>query len=94
MPRTASTFKVSPADFPADMRRLQALGELKSQHIAAGDVTERVAGIENRIITARTFDLRSTRDDMRHEVRYALRGGGSNDFTGPVPPDRIAPSAR
>ena len=67
---------MSPADFPAAMRRLQALGELNIHHISADEVTERVAGIENRIITARTFDLRSTRDDMRHEVRYALRGGG------------------
>ena len=52
-PRTELTFKVLPADFTEAMRRLEALGELKSQQISADDVTERVVDLESRIITAR-----------------------------------------
>ena len=51
--RTELTFKVLPEDFPEAMRRLEALGELKSQQISADDVTERVVDLESRIITAR-----------------------------------------
>ncbi len=51
--RTDLTFKVLPEDFPEAMRRLEALGELKSQRISADDVTERVVDLESRIITAR-----------------------------------------
>ena len=52
-PRTELTFKVLPEDFAEAMRRLEALGELKSQQISADDVTERVVDLESRIITAR-----------------------------------------
>ena len=52
-PRTELTFKVMPADFAEAMRRIEALGELKSQQISADDVTERVVNLESRIITAR-----------------------------------------
>ena len=52
-PRTELTFKVLPEDFPEAMRRLEALGDLKSQHVSADDVTERVVDLESRIITSR-----------------------------------------
>ena len=52
-PRTELTFKVLPEDFTEAMRRLEALGELRSQQISADDVTERVVDLESRIITAR-----------------------------------------
>ena len=51
--RTELTFKVLPEDFTEAMRRLGALGDLKSQQISADDVTERVVDLESRIITAR-----------------------------------------
>ncbi len=51
--RTELTFKVLPEDFSEAMRRLEALGDLKSQQISADDVTERVVDLESRIITAR-----------------------------------------
>ncbi len=53
VPRTELTFKVLPEDFTEAMRRLGALGELKSQQVSADDVTERVVDLESRIITAR-----------------------------------------
>ena len=52
-PRSELTFKMLPADFTEAMRRLEALGELKSQQISADDVTERVVDLESRIITSR-----------------------------------------
>ena len=52
-PRTELTFKVLPEDFPEAMRRLEALGDLKSQQVSADDVTERVVDLESRIITSR-----------------------------------------
>ncbi len=52
-PRTELTFKVLPEDFTEAMRRLEALGKLRSQQISADDVTERVVDLESRIITAR-----------------------------------------
>ena len=52
-PRTELTFKVLPEDFTEALRRLEALGELRSQQISADDVTERVVDLESRIITAR-----------------------------------------
>ena len=53
VPRTELTFKVLPEDFAEAMRRLEALGDLKSQQISADDVTERVVDLESRIITSR-----------------------------------------
>ena len=53
VPRTELTFKVLPEDFTEAMRRLEALGELRSQQVSADDVTERVVDLESRIITAR-----------------------------------------
>ena len=53
VPRTELTFKVLPEDFTEAMRRLEALGDLKSQQVSADDVTERVVDLESRIITAR-----------------------------------------
>ena len=52
-PRTELTFKVLPEDFTEAMRRLEALGDVKSQQISADDVTERVVDLESRIITSR-----------------------------------------
>ncbi|MCY4615524.1 MAG: DUF4349 domain-containing protein [Chloroflexi bacterium] len=52
-PRTELTFKVMPPDFTEALRRLEALGELKSQQISADDVTERVVDLESHIITSR-----------------------------------------
>ena len=52
-PRTELTFKVLPEDFAEAMRRLEALGDVKSQQISADDVTERVVDLESRIITSR-----------------------------------------
>ena len=53
VPRTELTFKVLPEDFAEAMRRLEALGDLKSQQVSADDVTERVVDLESRIITSR-----------------------------------------
>ena len=53
VPRTELTFKVLPEDFAEAMRRLEALGDVKSQQISADDVTERVVDLESRIITSR-----------------------------------------
>ena len=53
VPRSELTFKVLPEDFAEAMRRLEALGDVKSQQISADDVTERVVDLESRIITSR-----------------------------------------
>ena len=53
VPRSELTFKVLPEDFAEAMRRLGALGDVKSQQISADDVTERVVDLESRIITSR-----------------------------------------
>lgn len=55
-PETSSTliFKVAPQDFEEALRRLANLGEVRSQHVSADDVTERIVDLQSRIETAVT----------------------------------------
>lgn len=51
-PRSVLTFKVQPEDFSEALRRLGAIGEIRSQNVFADDVTERVVDLASRINTA------------------------------------------
>ncbi len=51
-PTSVLTFKVQPGDFQEALARLGELGELRSQHVSANDVTERIVDLESRIATA------------------------------------------
>lgn len=53
-PQTTSvlTFKVQPQDFEESLRRLGAIGEVRTRNVTADDVTERVVDLESRINTA------------------------------------------
>ena len=70
-PETSSTliFKVAPEDFEEALRRLGTLGEVRSQHVSADDVTERIVDLQSRIETAvtsveRLRDLLSAATDI------------------------------
>ena len=51
-PLSVLTFKVAPEDFQEALRRLGSLGEIRTQHVTADDVTERIVDLESRINTA------------------------------------------
>ncbi len=55
---TRLEFKVQPGDFNEALRRLQGLGELKSQQITSDDVTEKVVDLQSRIATAEASVIR------------------------------------
>ncbi|HEY5578132.1 MAG TPA: DUF4349 domain-containing protein [Acidimicrobiia bacterium] len=51
-PTSVLTFKVQPDDFQEALRRLGAIGEIRTQNVSADDVTERIVDLESRINTA------------------------------------------
>lgn len=50
--RSVITFKIRPEDFQEALDRLGSIGELRSQTVAASDVTDRIVDLESRINTA------------------------------------------
>lgn len=51
-PVSVLTFKVFPEDFQEVLRRLGAIGEIRTQNVLADDVTERIVDLESRIKTS------------------------------------------
>lgn len=76
-PRSVLTFKVPPAAFEDALARLGGIGEVRSQTVAADDVTDRVVDLESRIDTAAASvaRLRSLLDEATDiETIVALEG--------------------
>ena len=51
-PYSVLTFKVLPEDFQEALDRLGSIGEIRTQNVAADDVTDRIVDLESRISTA------------------------------------------